>query len=50
MQQRNQHPPLSGIASTGQALRLEGVTHRYGAAIAVDNIHLDVPVASLSLC
>ena len=42
MQQRNQHPPLSGIASTGQALRLEGVTHRYGAAIAVDNIHLDV--------
>ncbi len=42
MQQRNQHPPLSGLASTGQSLRLEGVTHRYGAAIAVDNIHLDV--------
>jgi putative spermidine/putrescine transport system ATP-binding protein len=33
---------MEKAASAGQALRIEGVTHRYGAAKAVDDINLDV--------
>ena len=37
-----EHQPQVSLGDRGQPLWLSGVTHRYGASTAVDNIHLDV--------
>ncbi len=42
MQKRYESQQPGNPATTGQALRLEGVSHRYGASTAVDNVDLDV--------
>ena len=42
MQKRFDDQPRRPAAAVGQALRIEGVTHRYGTSKAVDSIDLDV--------
>ena len=41
------HIEMTASASTGQSLLLDNITHRYGAATAVDNVTLDIKAGEL---